>query len=288
MLLSGPAGAGKSERARQILADANVPTVMFDLQTFYASLLGIERLPDGRYPQRAVEDAHALGVAEYLRRAAITGATQEGIEVVTTNSDGDPTRRQQLLALLGANAVEEIIDPGIAVVTERLSVDGVLSEQCTAAISRWYQMREERLVEVRAEADTLHAVLLQEGRQASGGRSESFAPGSIEWPSEGILVRPAHLAATDVRAVPQRGDKGRISITAALTPALRSAWDSGRHYMSVEFHALEQRVVKGGAREVLRALVVAGALVEKPEYDVAVAEVREEEQIPKRKLVLLP
>ena len=39
---------------------------------------------------------------------------------------------------------ERVIDPGISVVTDRLAVDGVLSEDCGQAI---FQMVQERLME---------------------------------------------------------------------------------------------------------------------------------------------
>ena len=60
------------------------------------------------------------------------------IDAIVTNSDGDPERRQTLLRLLGAGAVERVVDPGRQVVEARLSVDGVLSEQCNQALQRWY------------------------------------------------------------------------------------------------------------------------------------------------------
>ena len=52
ILLSGPAGSGKSQEARRLLKAASVPTIMIDFQTIYAGLLGIERMPNGRYPER--------------------------------------------------------------------------------------------------------------------------------------------------------------------------------------------------------------------------------------------
>ena len=70
---------------------------------------------------------------------AIIGAAQErGVDVVTTNSDGSPERRALLLSRLGPGAVERIIDPGLEIVSDRLSVDGTLSDQCRDAIQRWY------------------------------------------------------------------------------------------------------------------------------------------------------
>ena len=131
-------------------------------------------------------------------------------------------------------------------------------------------------VEVRAatEGPTLHGVMVTEGRAASGGRREVFAPGAVEWPSEGVGILLAHRQAPEVRAVAAREPDGRITVRAPATPAIREAVEAGRRFMSVEFHALEERTTAGGVREVLRALVPSAALVADPEYDTTVAEVR--------------
>ena len=137
-LISGPAGAGKSAVARELMAGRSVPTVLIEFQVIYAALMGIDRLPSGRYPERRPEDAYALALTEYTRRAAITAAVTAGVDALVTNSDGAPARREFLLSLLGSDAEERVLDPGRDVVTERLSVNGVLSEQCGEAINRWY------------------------------------------------------------------------------------------------------------------------------------------------------
>ena len=139
ILLSGPSGGGKSAAARELLAAASVPTIMIEFQDLYASCLGIRRDPEtGRYPPRRPQDAYALPMAEYLRQAAITGAVTQELDIVLTNSDGDQQRRQFLLGRLGSSARERVIDPGIEVVTERLSVQGTLDPDCASAISRWF------------------------------------------------------------------------------------------------------------------------------------------------------
>ena len=138
ILISGPAGGGKTREARLLLAERTEPMILIEFQVIYAGLLGIERLPSGRYPERLEEDSYALNVSEYVRRAAITAAMTQGVDAIVTNSDGAPARREFLLALLGSGAEERVLDPGRDVVTERLAVDGVLSEQCGAAIDRWY------------------------------------------------------------------------------------------------------------------------------------------------------
>ena len=139
ILLSGPAGANKSGEARRLLAAATVPTIMIEFQELYASCLGIRRNPEtGRYPARRPQDAYALPMAEYLRQAAITGAIAQELDILLTNADGDTDRRAFLLQRLGPGATERVIDPGIEVVTERLSVDGTLDPDCASAISRWF------------------------------------------------------------------------------------------------------------------------------------------------------
>ena len=139
VLLSGPAGAGKSAAARELLAVAVVPTIMIEFQTLYAGLLGIERDPEtGRFPPRRPQDAFALPIAEYGRQALITGALAQDLDIVLSSSDGDPERRAFLLGRLGPAASERVIDPGIEVVTKRLSVQGTLDPDCFAAIQRWY------------------------------------------------------------------------------------------------------------------------------------------------------
>ena len=111
VLISGPAGAGKTALARQLMNQTAAPIVAADFQTLYAALLLIERQPDGRYPERLESQAYALGMAEYLRRVIMTAAAEREIDVVTTNSDGAGTRRKALLDALGPGAVETPLTP---------------------------------------------------------------------------------------------------------------------------------------------------------------------------------
>ena len=150
VLLSGPAGGGKSALAREILATLARPGAVIDFQQILAMLSGIERGPDGRYPPRLPENDYLLPLAEYIRRAAMTAALVQDLDIVVTNSDGDPTRRAFLLSLLSPGSREQVLDPGITVVTRHLTLPGATepSQQCKDAMQRWYG----RLIRERQEA----------------------------------------------------------------------------------------------------------------------------------------
>ena len=135
-------------------------------------------------------------------------------------------------------------------------------------------------VELRSadDGERLHGVMIQEGRAASGGRAEVFAPGSVEWPSDGVGILLGHREAPEVRAAASRQSDGRITVEAEATPAIREAVQAGKRWLSIEFHALAERTVASGVREVLQAFVPRAALVADPEYDVTGAELREAER----------
>ena len=137
ILLSGPAGAGKSQEARRLLEANPGPAVVADFQSLVAAILQHERGPDGKYPMRP---EWVLPLAESLRLELIDRARAAEVDVITTNSDGDRGRRQRLLDRLGPGASERIIDPGQAVVTARLAdaATGVVSPQCEQAVGRWF------------------------------------------------------------------------------------------------------------------------------------------------------
>ena len=137
ILLSGPAGGGKSQVARELLDELAGPSVLVDFQSLYAALSAEGRLPDGRYPPRAHREL--LPLVERTRQQVIRNAVESGFNVVATNSDGDFTRRRRLLELLGPGATERVVDPGRDVVVRRLTDEaGLLSGDCQDAVARWY------------------------------------------------------------------------------------------------------------------------------------------------------
>ena len=138
VLISGPAGASKSQVAKAMVRDAEEVTILVDFQSLNVALTGVERDANGKYP---IRDPRTLPITEYVRRAAITAALARGISIVATNSDGSPERRLFLLRELGADSVERVIDPGRQAVEARLvdPVSGELSADCRQAVDRWYK-----------------------------------------------------------------------------------------------------------------------------------------------------
>ena len=136
ILLSGPAGAGKSQVAGDLLRESSEPTIAADFQSIVAALLLLERGRGGKYP---VRPDWVLPITEYTRQAVISGANSRGLTIIATTSDGSAERRKALLSRLGPGATERIVDPGEAVVRARLSdEDGELSGECSRAVARWY------------------------------------------------------------------------------------------------------------------------------------------------------
>ena len=128
-------------------------------------------------------------------------------------------------------------------------------------------------VEIRERGKTLYGTLVQEGR-AARERRELFAPGSVYWPSEGVGIALEHRHTPVLAAMPRREADGRITIEARATSEIRSAVQSGRRFMSVEFFPKRENRTRGGIREILSALVDVVALVPDPEYATS-AEVRQ-------------
>ena len=120
-----------------MLADLPGLWVLADFTNIYVALSGVRRSDGGRYPKE--RDERLFPLAEYVRRATIGAAVSREMNVLATNSDGSPARRQSLLDLLGPGSREEVVDPGRETVEDRLrDPDGTLSGECRAAVDRWY------------------------------------------------------------------------------------------------------------------------------------------------------
>ena len=156
VLVSGPAGAGKSQHARR-LVEEGAARVWIDFQRIHVALSGDRRDPEtGRYPYR---DPALLPLVEYVRQVAIRQARRRELDMVVTNADGSPERRFQLLARMHGepedvyrdvfgvqpgqpiDSREIVLDPGEATVRKRLAdpATGVLANACELAIGRWYR-----------------------------------------------------------------------------------------------------------------------------------------------------
>ena len=136
-----------------------------------------------------------------------------------------------------------------------------------------------KTVRVRAQGDNLEGVILQEGRASAlpvpeTGGAEVFVPGSVTWPSDGIGIRVGHDGGVETRAYPHREADGRIRIRAKATQAIKDAIAAGMEFMSVEYHALQERQTPSGVLEVLRALVDGAALTASPIHDTTSARLR--------------
>ena len=125
------------------------------------------------------------------------------------------------------------------------------------------------------EGEHLVGVVVQEGR-AGTARQELFAPQSLIWPAEGIPVRTTHLQGEVGRAIPTRHSGGEIRIRLKATPAIRSAYESGKKFLSAEFFALRESRAgsRGTIREIESAMLAGAAMVADPEYRQATAEIR--------------
>ena len=140
VLVAGPAGSGKTQRLRELLAESPEPMVVADFTALFNAVRLVERLPDGTFPVRGPADDVYLPIAEAMRLVAIDQARERGLRVATSSSDGDPDRRAALLERLGPDSVEEIVDPGPEIIRARLAnpQTGELSPECGQAIGRWY------------------------------------------------------------------------------------------------------------------------------------------------------
>ena len=119
----------------------------------------------------------------------------------------------------------------------------------------------------------LHGCLIQEGRIASQ-RAEIFAPFSCQWLAAGVDILTTHGGQPEARTLPKRQENGSIVIDCEASPGMIAAVESGREWMSVEFHPLLESRNAANIREIQSALIVAAALVANPEFAQTSAELR--------------
>ena len=144
---------------------------------------------------------------------------------------------------------------------------------------------ESRAVEIRIEADAerrgpgiLAGVLMPYGQRAQD-RAEVFDPGSLHWPSDGVLLREMHVRARPIaRFVPEATEaEVRVKILLPDTTAGRDAAANVRagvlKGLSVEFRS-EKETVRDGVRVIQRASLVGAGLVDSGAYAGATVEAR--------------
>ena len=140
-LIEGPAGGGKSELLREMLAAGEID-VAADITALWAATGGHERDPaTGKYPVRAETDP-ALHTARYLQTVTAGFALREGYKVaVTTSRRGEIEKWTAVANRYDSPLRIQTVDPGREIVTARLSdpVTGNLSDECDTAIGRWYK-----------------------------------------------------------------------------------------------------------------------------------------------------
>ena len=138
-VLRGPAGGGKSQYARSVLRAGEA---VIELQPLYASLRGLARLANGRYPTRHGVD-RALELAQYGKATATREAARRGIPGYVSTASSSPEAVERLRER-GATGPVTTIDPGEETVRVRLA-DEITQEvqpACEDAIFLWYGQSE--------------------------------------------------------------------------------------------------------------------------------------------------
>ena len=115
--------------------------------------------------------------------------------------------------------------------------------------------------------------------QPAGDRRETFAAGSLEWPSDGVVLRRQHVPGAPImRVIPEvRGDAividAELPDTAAGRDTAVEVRDGLFRGLSVEFVARRQ-VYRAGVREITSGVLTGAGLVTKPSYRGSTVEVR--------------
>ena len=133
--VAGPVGAGKS----QYIEERRRPgDVLVDFTSIYVALSGVERGPDGRYPERLDGDP-LLPLTSAVMAHALNEAVDRQLDGFVTTASRD--RVPVLERITGQPAV--IIDPGDdGVIRLHYGSRGTsITEQCAKALGRWYGPR---------------------------------------------------------------------------------------------------------------------------------------------------
>ena len=139
--------------------------------------------------------------------------------------------------------------------------------------------------DTRRSPGRLYGVLMTYGERASD-RPEAFAPGSLHWPDDGIVINEQHnRQAPILRAIPEV--RGRQVVIDAALPDTQRGRDAAimvrdgiMKGLSVEFRSRRENRAKG-YREINDAFTRSAGLVDDPSYAGASVEVRERSDSPR-------
>ena len=136
-VIAGPAGGGKSQLVAEELQPGDA---LIDFTAIYAAISGVQRGPDGRYPERLPNDP-LIPIVSAVRGFALSEAVRRELPGFVTTASRDEVPR--LERITGTRA--RIVDPGEDTVLSRLVVtEGSLTSSCADAASRWYPSRRRR------------------------------------------------------------------------------------------------------------------------------------------------
>ena len=124
----------------------------------------------------------------------------------------------------------------------------------------------------------LVGVLLTEGARAAD-RPEMFLPGSLTWPSDGVVLRRQHARENPImRVIPER--RGAQVVIDSFLPDTQSGRDAATEIraglftgLSVEFKATADGY-RRGVREIRHAALTGAGLVDSPSYEGSAVAVR--------------
>ena len=131
----------------------------------------------------------------------------------------------------------------------------------------------------RTSPGRLYGVLMRYGERAAD-RPEAFAPDSLHWPDDGIVINEQHnRQAPIVRAIPEvRGREVVLDVQLPDTQRGRDAAtmirDGTMKGLSVEFRSRQENRARG-YREITDAFTRRAGLVDDPSYAGSTVEVRE-------------